>query len=175
MLHAGKPGRLAGRKAEDQPGEGLQNQILHRISEHREENEAGEMPRLTLAQHFGERGAERGGGRHDFDVVASEGDDLLGVADHVLLGVVVGVTLVDDGVDAQRLGDLSVLEEVLELTDATLHVPLLVLGGVIAGVLAQVALLAGAFDLLGDLDATAGGQVVELGLQTVDGGSGELL
>ena len=65
--------------------------------------------------------------------------------------------------------------QVLELTDATLHVPLLVLGGVIAGVLAQVALLAGAFDLLGDLDATAGGQVVELGLQTVEGGSGELL
>ncbi len=48
---------------------------------------------------------------------------------------------------------------------------LLVLGGVVAGVLFEVTLFAGALDLLGDVDAAAGGEVVELRLQSVVGGA----
>ena len=62
----------------------------------------------------------------------------------------------------------------LELTDPALHVALLVLGGVVAGVLLEVAFLAGALDLVGDLDAAAGGEIVELGLQAVEGLLGQL-
>ena len=47
------------------------------------------------------------------------------------------------------LDDLGVLEEVLELADAALHVALLVLGGVVVAVLGQVAHEAGGLDLAG--------------------------
>ncbi len=70
--------------------------------------------------------------------------------------------------------DLGVLEEVLELADPALHVALLVLGRVVVGVLLEVALLAGAFDLVGDLDPAAGGEIVELGLQPVECRCGQL-
>ena len=74
----------------------------------------------------------------------------------------------------RALDDLGVLEEVLELADPALHVALLVLGGVVVAVLAEVAQLAGRLDLLGDLDAAAGGEIVELGLQPVVRRAGEL-
>ncbi len=101
-------------------------------------------------------------------------DDFLHVADEVPLGHVVGIALVDDGVHLRGLDDLGVLEQVLELADATLHVPLLVLGGVVAGVLLEVALFAGDFDLVGDLDAATRRQIVEFRLELVVGGLREL-
>ena len=73
------------------------------------------------------------------------------------------------------LDDLAVLEQVLELADPALHVALLVLGGVVVAVLAEVAQLAGPLDLVGDLDPAAGGEVVELGLQPVERRAGELV
>ena len=127
----------------------------------------------TVAPRRGpeQRGAERSGGADDVEVV----DTLLDVTDEVALGLVVGVALVDEGDDAAgpddafggRGDDLGVLEDVLELADASLHVALLVLGRVVVAVLGEVAELARPLDLLGHLDSTAGGQVVELGAQTV--------
>ena len=73
------------------------------------------------------------------------------------------------------LDDLGGLEQVLELADAALHVALLVLGGVVVAVLAEVAHQAGRLDLLGDLDPTPRGEVVELGLQPFECGTGELV
>ena len=97
--------------------------------------------------------------------------------DEVALGGRLVVALVDDGDDAagtddavaRRGDDLGVLEQVLELADAALHVALLVLGGVVVAVLGQVAELAGSFDLAGDLDATTCREVLELGLQPIEG------
>ena len=68
----------------------------------------------------------------------------------------------------------AVLEQVLELTDATLHVALLVLGGVVVAVLAQVAHEPRGLDLVGHFDASAGGEVVEFGLESFVGRPGEL-
>ena len=48
-------------------------------------------------------------------------------------------------------------------------VVVLVLGRVVPGVLLEVALFAGALDLLGHLDAPAGGEIVELGPELVVG------
>ena len=87
------------------------------------------------------------------------------------------VTIVP-GADAAvgaALDDLGRLEQVLELADAALHVALLVLGGVVVAVLAEVAHQAGRLDLLRDLDPPTGREVVELGLQPVVGGAGELV
>jgi hypothetical protein len=64
---------------------------------------------------------------------------------------------------------------VLQLADAAFHVALFVLGGVVAGVLLEVAFLTRPFDLLGHLDPPAGGEVVELGLEPIEGCSGQLL
>ena len=107
---------------------------------------------------------------------------LLHVADEVALGHGVVVAFVDDGDDragrhdafVAALDDLGGLDDVLELADAALHVALLVLGGVVVAVLAEVAHQSGRFDLLGDLDSTAGGEVLELGLQSFVCGAGEL-
>ena len=77
---------------------------------------------------------------------------------------------IEPGPDHARLGrldDLGVLEQRLELADAPLHVALLVLGRVVVAVLREVAQLAGALDLGGDLDAAPRGEVVELGAQPV--------
>ena len=100
--------------------------------------------------------------------------DLLHVSDEVALGHVVRIAFVHDRVHLRRLDDLAVLEQVFELADAALHVALFVLRGVVAGVLLEVALLAGDFDLVGDLDAATRRQIVELRLQLVVGGLGEL-
>ena len=96
------------------------------------------------------------------------------MADQVALGHVVGIALVDHRDDHHVVDDLGVLEQVLELADPALHVALLVLGGVVVAVLGEVAHLAGAFDLVGDLDAAAGGEIVELGLQPVECRAGQL-
>ena len=82
---------------------------------------------------------------------------LLHVADEVALGQVGAVALVDDRDDRAggdravvgALDDLRGLEQVLELADAAFHVALLVLGGVVVAVLAEVAEQAGRLDLLG--------------------------
>ena len=63
-----------------------------------------------------------------------------------------------------RMGVERCLRYAFELADPALHVALLVLRSVVSGVLLEVALLAGSFDLVGDLDAAAGGEIVELGL-----------
>ena len=81
-----------------------------------------------------------------------------------------------DHAGRRRLDDLGVLEDRLELADAALHVALLVLGGVVVAVLGQVAQLAGALDLRGDLEAAPRrGEVVELGPQPVVRGLGQLV
>ena len=59
----------------------------------------------------------------------------------------------DDAVVRRGLADLGVFEHVLEGLDARLVHRLLVAGGVVAAVLAQVALLAGGVDESGDFDA----------------------
>ena len=97
------------------------------------------------------------------------------MADEVALGHVVGVAVVHDRVHVLVVDDLGVLERVLELADAPLHMTLFVLRGVVAGVLLEIAFLTGTFDLLGHLDAAAGGEIVELRLQPVVGGAGQLL
>ncbi len=55
-------------------------------------------------------------------------------------------------------------EHVLELADLGLHEPLLFLGGVVLGVLLEVAVLARHLDLLGDALASRRGELLELGL-----------
>jgi hypothetical protein len=57
----------------------------------------------------------------------------------------------------------------LELADAGLHPALLVLGGVVLGVLAQVAVAPRLLDLGGDLLAALGLERLELGLEAVVG------
>ena len=59
----------------------------------------------------------------------------------------------DDAVVGGGLADLGVFEHFLEGLDARLVHRLLVAGGVVAAVLAQVALLAGGVDESGDFDA----------------------
>ena len=94
-----------------------------------------------------ERLPERRAGAHHVQVVRL----LLGVAHEVALGVLLVVALVHDGdhgADGHlalgaALDDLGVLDEVLELADAALHVALLVLRGVVVAVLRQVAEQAG--------------------------------
>src|SRR5439155_9576855 len=56
-----------------------------------------------------------------------------------------------------------------ELADAHLHLALLLLGGVVTAVLAEVALLAGRPDALGYRRAALAGELVVLGLQPVVG------
>ena len=72
----------------------------------------------------------------------------------------------------RRLADPRLAQQVGELTDAGLLLALLVLGGVVAAVLLEVALLAAGVDLRGHRRA-AGHQLVELGLQPVVGFLGQ--
>ena len=65
-----------------------------------------------------------------------------------------------------RLADLRVVQQVLQLADAGFLLTLLVAGGVVPAVLAQVALFAAVVDLRGD-DGTIRDLVVELGLESV--------
>ena len=67
------------------------------------------------------------------------------------------------------LADLGATQHVLELTDAGLDLALLVLGGVVAAVLLEVALVAGGADALDDLLAHGTAQVLQLGLELVVG------
>ena len=53
MLDAGQPGRLAGREAEHDAGERLEDQVLRAVGEHRDEDEDGEAPRLGLGPDLG--------------------------------------------------------------------------------------------------------------------------
>ena len=64
---------------------------------------------------------------------------------------------------------LRVLEELAQLADAGLLLALLLLGGVVAAVLAQVALLAGLLDLARDLGTALAGEMIELRLEAVVG------
>src|SRR6266542_2373335 len=60
-------------------------------------------------------------------------------------------------------------EDLLELADAGLHHALLVLGGVVVGVLSDVAMLASHADRLGDTLATGGLELVQLPAQALIG------
>ena len=55
MLDAGELGRFAGREAEDQAGERLEDQVLGAVGQHRDEHEDGEAARLRLGPDLGER------------------------------------------------------------------------------------------------------------------------
>ena len=95
------------------------------------------------------------------------------MADEVALGVVLGITVVHDRHDGawaddpgfRRLHDLRALEQRLELADATLHVALLIFGGVVVAVLRQITQLARPFDLRRHLDPATRDEVVELCLE----------
>ena len=80
-----------------------------------------------------------------------------------------------DNVAVAYLDDLGVLDERLELPDAALHLSLLFLGGVVVAVLGEVAELAGGFDLAGDVDPTEGGELFVLLLQSLEGGTREMV
>src|SRR5918999_89411 len=66
-----------------------------------------------------------------------------------------------------RLDDLGIAEHALERADTRLHQGLLVLGGVVLGVLADVAVLARRLQALGDVRPARRGELVELALQTL--------
>jgi hypothetical protein len=79
----------------------------------------------------------------------------------------------DDGAVRVTVDDLGLLEQGLDVADPALHLPLLLLGGVVVAVLRQIAQLAGDLDLAGDLHSTPGRQVVELLVQPVVRGAGQ--
>ena len=60
MLGARQPGGLPWGHAEHQPGERLQNEVLRRIGEHRQEDEQGEQPGLPVLPDIGEAVTEAG-------------------------------------------------------------------------------------------------------------------
>ena len=62
----------------------------------------------------------------------------------------------------------------LELADAGLHPALVVAGGVVVGVLLEVAQLAGRLDGLGDVDPPTGGQILQLGPEPLVGFLGKV-
>ena len=108
---------------------------------------------------------------------------LLDGADQHALRLV--VTFEDDGHDgpgsdhvhapSRQLDDLGVLQDALEVQDPALHLALLLLGGVVVAVLGEVAQFAGRLDLAGDVDASAGGEVLVLGGEAGMRVGGELL
>jgi hypothetical protein len=77
-----------------------------------------------------------------------------------------GLAIVITTVSATILADLRAVEQVLQLADAGLLLALLVAGGVVPAVLAQVTLLAAIVDFRGD-DRTIRDQLVEFGLESV--------
>ena len=105
-------------------------------------------------------------------------DLLFHMADQVHLSHLGSVAFVHDrddraGADEtviSRFDDLGTLDKELELADAALHVALLILGRVVVAILAEVAQEARGFDLLRHGDASAGAEVVVLGLQTLVSG-----
>src|SRR5699024_11030809 len=68
-----------------------------------------------------------------------------------------------------RVPDLGILQHRRELPDPRFLLALLVLRGVVPAVLAQVTFFAGRFDALGDLFATNGREVFELGREPIVG------
>src|SRR4029078_1788870 len=91
---------------------------------------------------------------------------IVSVAEELTRAVHAGL---DDAVVRRGLADLGATHHVLELTDAGLDLALLVLGGVVATVLLEVALVASGTDALDDLLAHGTGEVLQLGLQLVVG------
>src|SRR6266567_5002587 len=73
----------------------------------------------------------------------------------------------DHAIRPRRLPDARVVQDVLQLVDAGLLLALLLLRRVVTAVLAQVTLVPGRLDLLGDLDAAGPGEVVQLRLEPV--------
>ena len=67
--------------------------------------------------------------------------------------------------------DHRLVEQLGQLADAGLHAALVVPGGVVVGVLVQVAELPGRLDGAGDVDPAPGGKVLQLGLEPLVGGS----
>ena len=78
-------------------------------------------------------------------------------------------------VATDTLDDLGVLDERLEMADAALHLSLLFLGGVVVAVLGEVAELTGGLDLAGDVDPTERGELLVLFLQSLEGGTREVV
>ena len=123
-----------------------------------------------------ERSTERGRGRHDLHPLAP----FLDGAQQVRFGV--AVALVTDGdhrSGAHRRGvhllhDLGVFDDALELTHPGIHLSLFLLGGVIIAVLREIAHLAGRLDPAGNVDLAASDEIVELGLESVEGLLGQL-
>ena len=80
----------------------------------------------------------------------------------------------DDDVVGGALHDHRGLEQLVEVADPGLVVPLLVLGRVVVGVLADVAVLAGPLDPLGDLLAPQAAAPRHLLLETRVGLGGKV-
>ena len=120
-----------------------------------------------------QRGTERRRGTHHADILCRR--LFLHVTNQIVLGHVLTVTVVEDRNDGSKANctvgsrghDLCVVEDRLDLADATLHVPLLVLGSVVIAVFLEVAQCPRLFDLVGHLDAPPGGEVVQLGLEPI--------
>ena len=116
---------------------------------------------------------------HDFDTLAA----LFDVTDEIALGHVIVVAFVNDGDGATdryltlftRGDDLVIVENCLERAYASLHVALLIFGGVIVAVFGEVSHFPRALDLLGHLNAAARGEIVEFGLQAGVGDLRELM
>jgi hypothetical protein len=64
--------------------------------------------------------------------------------------------------------DLGVFYQGTKMGDATFHLSLFFLGGVIVAVLLQIAKFSGGLNFLSDLDPSAGGEVVVLGLEAIE-------
>ena len=75
----------------------------------------------------------------------------------------------DAGVRGGRCADLGLAQQLVQLADPRLHLSLLVLGGVVAAVLLEVALGAGGGDARGDLGTALAGEMEELGIEAVVG------
>jgi hypothetical protein len=61
------------------------------------------------------------------------------------------------------------------MANATFHVALLIFGGVIVAVFLEVAHLAGTFDLVGNFNTASGREIVKFGLESLEGGFGEVM
>src|SRR5919106_5923827 len=140
----------------------------------------GEVPgRSLIAHRVADPRADQGSAERRVGADHRQaGGAILAAADEERLLVAV---LVDGGHDVAgaddvasgRRADLRAPQHVLELADARLHLALLVLGRVILGVLAQIAVCPRGFDRCGCLLATRGFEMVEFRLQTIVGRLGQ--
>ena len=108
------------------------------------------------------------------DITSTPSRTFLDGSEQVPLDVVVPLVADrDDGTVADLVGDrhtvddLRVLDEASQVDDATLHLALLLLGGVVVAVLLEVTELARRFDLAGDVDPPVGREVLVLGEEPV--------